>query len=119
MSTLGTSPIIMVLISLAAIVSLFAWWLSVQTSHRTRALIAHLEQNQKSYWRSQLRLSRNFNAVGVIEACRRSAEKTDPDFDALYRERKRGLRIQISAICLAMALIGLVLICTRFWDWGW
>jgi PDZ domain-containing secreted protein len=119
MTTSGTSSIIMVLISLAAIVSLFAWWISVQTSHRTRGLIVHLEQNQKSYWHSQRRLSRSFNAVGVIEAYRRSAEKIDSDFDALYRARKRGLRTQISAICLAMALIGLVLIGAHFWGWSW
>ena len=119
MPTSETSPIIMVLITLAAAVSLLAWWLSARTSRRTRALIAHLEQNQKSYWHSQLRLSHSFNPVGVIEAYRRSAPTTDPDFAALYQARKSGVRAQISAIGLAMALIGLVLIGTRFWDWSW
>ncbi len=119
MPTLGTSPIIMVLITLAAVVSLFAWWLSARTSRQTRALIAHLEQNHESYWHSQLRLSRSFNPVGVIEAYRRSAQTTDPDFDALYQARKSGRRAQISAICLAMALIGLVLVGTRYWGWSW
>ena len=119
MSTTETSPFVMVLITLAAVVSLLAWWLSARNSRRTRALLAYLEQNEESYWRSQQSLSRKINPIGVIEAYRRSVQAPDPEFDALYQARKSGTRAQISAIVLAMALIGLVLIGTRFWGWSW
>lgn len=104
----------MVLITLSAALSLLAWWLSVQTSRCTRALLAHLEQNQKSYWHSDLRRSRSHHPVGVIETYRRSTHSTDPDFDALYEARKNAMRAQLATICLAMALIGLVLVGTRY-----
>jgi hypothetical protein len=57
--------------------------------------------------------------VGVIEAYRRSTHSIDPDFDTLYQARKNAMRAQIAAICLAMALIGLVLVGTRYWGWTW
>ena len=119
MSTSGTSTIIMVLITLSAALSLLAWWLSVQTSRCTRALLAHLEQNQKSYWHSDLRRSRSHHPVGVIEAYRRSNRSNDPDFDALYQARANAMRARIVTICLAMALVGLVLVGTRYWGWTW
>lgn len=119
MPTQGTSPIIIVLIILAAVITLFAWWFSARTSRQTRALIAHLKHNQKSFWRSQLRVSRSFNPIGVIEAYRQTTETVDQDFDALYQARKSGRRVQISAICLAMALIALVLVGTHLWGWSW
>ena len=109
----------MVLITLAAVVSLLAWWLSARNSRRTRTLLAHLEQNQESFWRSQQSLSRKLNPVGIIEAYRRSAQASDREFDALYQARKSGTRAQIFAIVLAATLIALVLIGTRFWGWGW
>jgi hypothetical protein len=119
MSTSGTSTIIMVLITLSAALSLLAWWFSVQTSRCTRALLAHLEQNQQSYWHSDLRRSRSHHPVGVIEAYRRSNRSNDPDFDCLYQARANAMRAQIATICLAMALIGLVLVGTRYWGWTW
>jgi hypothetical protein len=114
-----TSPFVMALITLAAVVSLFAWWLSVRNSRRTRELIEYLERNQGSFWGSQQTLSRKLTAIGIIEAYRRSAQNPDPEFSALYQARKRGLLAQISAIVLAATLIGLVLIGTRFWGWSW
>lgn len=114
-----TSPVVMLLITIATAVTLLAWWLSARNSRRTRALIAYLEQYQKSYWRSQPWLSRNLNPVGVIEAYRRSSQASDPDFLALYRARKSGLRAEISAIVVASVLIGVVLIGTAFWGWNW
>ena len=114
-----TSPFVMVLITLAAVVSLFAWWLSARISRRTGALLAHLQHNQESFWRSQQSLSRKLNPIGVIEAYRRSAQAPDPEFDALYHARKSGTFAQIFAIVLAATLIALVLIGTRFWGWGW
>ena len=109
----------MVLITLSAAVSLLAWWFSVQTSRRTRALQAHLEQNQQSYWHSDLRRSRSHHPAGVIEAYRRSTHSTGPDFESLYQARANAMRAQIATICLAMALIGLVLVGTRYWGWTW
>lgn len=109
----------MVLITLAALVSLLAWWLSARTSQRTRALIAYLEQNRTSFWQAQPRLSRYLTPVGVIAAYRRANLPDDPDFDALYQARKSGMRAQISAIAVAVALIGLVPAGTHFWGWTW
>lgn len=116
MHTSETSPFVMVLITLAAVVSLLAWWLSARNSRRTRALIGYLEQNQESYWRSQQRRSRKLNPIGLIEAYRRASQAPDPEFDTL---RKSGTRAQISAIILATTLIALVVLGTKFWGWSW
>jgi hypothetical protein len=43
-----TSPVVMVLISVAAAFTVMAWWLSARNSRRTRALIAYLKQDQDS-----------------------------------------------------------------------
>ncbi len=109
----------MVLITIAEAFTLLAWWLSARNSRRTRALIAYLKQNQESYWRLLPWLSRNFNPVGVIEAYRRSGQTVDPDFLALYQARKSGSWAQISAIIMALALIGVVLIGAALWGWSW
>lgn len=82
---------------------LLAWWASSRNSRWTRALIAYLKENEKSYWCSLPLLSRNINPVGIIEANRRSGQSVDRDFFALYRARKSGALAQISAIILAVA----------------
>lgn len=119
MPTTETSPVVMVLIGIAAASTLLAWALSARHSRRTRALVAYLKQNRDSYWRTLPWFSRTFNPIGVIEAYRRSCETPDPEFLALYEASKSGNWAQISAIFLAFALIGVVLIGTTFWGWGW
>jgi hypothetical protein len=109
----------MVLITIAAGLTLLAWWLSVRNSRRTRALIAYLEQNHETFWRSLPSHSRNFNRVGAIEAYRRSDQIIDPNFLVLYQARKSGARAQISTIIIALALIGVVPIGTALWGWHW
>lgn len=119
MSASETSPVVMILITIAAAITLLAWWLSDRNSRRTRALVAYLKEHQESLWRSLPWHSRNLTPTGAIEAYRRSGRTVDPDFLALYQARKRGARAVIFAITMALALIGVVLMGTTLWGWSW
>ncbi len=114
-----TDPVVMVLIISAAAFMLLAWWASSQNSRKTRELIAYLKKNENSYWQSFPWLSRNFNAVGIIEAYRRSGQSIDPAFLTPYQAGKRGSLVQILAITMALVLIAVVLIGTSLWGWRW
>lgn len=119
MSDPQTSPIIMVLITLAVIVSLLAWVLSFRTSRRNRALIDHLQKTRATEWRSVPWLTRTVNPRGVVERFRRSGQSVDPEFTLLYQERKRFVRAEIACIAVAAALIAVTIIGTKYWGWAW
>lgn len=119
MAASDTDPAVMVLISLAVAVTLLAWWLSARNDRKTRRLIAHVKQHHGSYWQSLPRLSRILNPVGAVEAYRRSAQPADPIFLALYQERRRGRRIELTAITVAGAIIAIVIVGTTLLGWQW
>ena len=108
MSGAETSPIVMVLITSAAALTLFAWWLSARNDRRTRALITYLKQEEESFWQSLPWLSRLLNPVGAIETYRRSGRTLSSEFTAVYEARKSGSRATIAAIVMAAAVMGIV-----------
>jgi hypothetical protein len=114
-----TDPAIMVVLSLAAVTTLFAWWLSARRDQRTRRLIDYLKQHQASYWRSLPWLSRTLSPASAIEGYRRKHQAGDPAFAALYAARRSASRASAVALLVPVCLIAIVLIGTTLLDWRW
>ena len=115
MSGSQTSPIIMVLITLAAAVTLLAWVLSSRTSRWNRALIAHLQKTRATEWRSVPCLTRTVNPQGVVERFRRPGQSVDPEFTILYQACRRTVRAETACIAVAAANIAATVIGTNYW----
>ncbi len=119
MEASGTSLEIMVLLTIAAAVVLYAWWLSIAESRRRRDLAAWLRQHHGERWDRLPWLSRNLITVHAIELLRRGGLAEDPDFMTRYRAMKSGKGRQLALLALTMVLIGAVGLGVRYLGWTW
>jgi Flp pilus assembly protein TadB len=108
---------VMVLVSLTAGFTLYAFVLEIRRSSESSRLITWLETERTEAWDALSRSDR-FLAVRALEILRRGALFADEEYLTRFRRTKHGKRFAVAMIASAAA-IALLLIGTSFLDWRW
>ena len=112
-----TSPAIIVLVLAAAAGT--AFWLSILEGRRFRRLIRWIETHRPERWRALPWVSRHVNFRGAVAELRRQGLSADPAFMSLCAETRRHGRLKLVFTLIGMALIAIIPIGVRIFDWCW
>ena len=114
-----TSPAIIVLVLAAAAAAGTAFWLSILEGRRFRRLIRWIETQRPERWWALPWFSRHVNLVGAVADLRRQGLSADPAFMSLYAETRRHGRLKLVFTLIGAALIAIIPIGVRIFDWRW
>lgn len=108
---------VMVLVSLTAVSTIYAFVLDIRRGNETRQLITWLETERAEAWDSLSRSDR-FLTVRAFEILRRGALSADEAYLTRFRRTKHGRRFG-AAMLVSGTAIALLLIGTSVLDWQW
>lgn len=112
-----TSIQVMVLVSVVAMATLFAFYLDVRRQAEYRRFVEWLKSDREADWRNLTRSDR-FLSIRAVEILRRGALAGDAEFQARYRRTRHDRRFA-TAMIVALTGIGLLVAGTTLFDWTW
>jgi len=112
-----TSIQVMVLVTVVAVSTVYAFALDVRRGAAFRRLVEWLKSDRAAVWQALTRSDR-FLTIRAVEILRRGALAGDAEFHARYRETRHATRFAVAMI-VALAGIALVVLGTTFFDWTW
>jgi len=110
---------IKVLVSLAAIGSVYVFVRDIQHTNRRRRLALWVRDHYPSEWRSIDWTSRNFLIAGALARLNRSGAVTHPYFVREFRQVRRWPRDMIVAFGVACGAIALAILGGLYLGWTW
>jgi len=119
MPDIPTSPEIIILVVLAAALTLFAWWLSNRQMRRFRDFVSWIEEHHGARWQSLPGASWKLNRGGGVERLRREGLGDDPEFMTRYRYGKRVRWPQVVSLACGMGAIALIAAGIEYFGWNW
>jgi hypothetical protein len=115
---MGTSLEIVLLLSVAASATIYAFYLNVVRERAFRRLTRWLRESRPQEWGALPRSTRWLNSVGAVEQLRRGALAADPEFDSRYRHARPHQRRFLSALGIGVLAIALVAIGSQSLGWS-
>jgi hypothetical protein len=114
------SPQIKILISLAAVLIVYAFICNIRLSREARKLANWFKEKRPDLWSKLNVVARNWNGghPGLKQLRRRNVAEL-PDFDEKYEKLHAIERQLLWGIILCSGCIAFVIIGLKFWCWQW
>lgn len=114
---MGASLEIVLLLSVAALAIIYAFYLHVIGDRAFRRLLRWLRASRRQEWSALPLSARWFNSIGAVERLRRGALSADPEFARRYRQSKAHQGRLLGALGIGVLAIALVAIGTQSFGW--
>jgi hypothetical protein len=115
---MGASIEIMLLLSIAAVAILYAFYLHIRRERAFRRLLGWVRAARPQEWSALPRSARWLNAIGAVEQLRRGALATDREFVHRYRHSKADQGRFLAALGVGVLAIALVAIGSQSLGWS-
>jgi hypothetical protein len=112
-----TSIQVMVLVSVVAVSTVFAFYLDVRRQAELSRFVEWLKNDREADWQTLTRSDR-FLTIRAVEILRRGALAGDAEFQARYQGSRHDRRFA-TAMIVAGAGIALLVVGTTLFDWNW
>lgn len=115
---MGASLEIVLLLSIAAVATIYAWYLRVIQERAFRRLLSWLRASRQQEWNALPRSARWLDSIGAVEQLRRGALSADLEFAGRYRQSKAHQRRFLVALGIGILAIALVAVGSQTLGWS-
>lgn len=106
-----------VLVLIAVIAAAAVTTLKFYEDRKIRDIALWLRARYPDTWEALPWVVRNADRAGAVEAFRRNPEIDDPELERRYLQARRGRRMQVIALAVAIAAIALAVFGYNFLGW--